>query len=265
MIVIKIGGGEKINLDTIVSDLKNVKEPFIIVHGANFMMDMLLKKFQIAKKYYTSSTGQISRATDQKVIDTMYMAYCGYTNKTIVAKCQEYGINAIGLSGIDGSLLTGKRHEAFVALENGKKKVIRDDLTGTVETVNTDLLAALLEKGFIPVITPPILSFEKRVMNTDGDKIAAKIAVAMNAEKLLFLIEAPGFLQDVDDPDMIIPEIQADTIENYLESAKGRMKKKLFMSKWALKNGVKEILIADGRIEKPVTKALTKGGGTIIR
>lgn len=264
MLIIKIGGGKTINLDYIIEDLKGLREPFVIVHGGNYILDSLLEKLGIVKKYYTSPNGQISRATDQKIIDAMYMAYAGFMNKTIVAKCQQQDINAVGLSGIDGKLITGKRHEAFISVENGKKNVIRDDLTGTVESVHTDILQLLLAKGFIPVITPPVLSTDNQVINADGDKLAAKIAVSLKAEKLLFLIEAPGFLKDANKPESVFREIKKEEIEKYMESAKGRMKKKLIMSKWALEHGVGQVLIGDGRSEEPVSGILEGKNGTAI-
>lgn len=264
MIVIKIGGGKTINLETIIDDLKTIKEPFVIVHGGNYMLDKLLKQFGIDKKYYTSPNGQISRATDKHIIDYMYMSYAGLVNKTIVAACQKNGINAIGLSGVDGRLLEGKKHPAFIAVEQDKKKVIRDDLTGTVEKVNTKLLELLLANGLIPVITPPTITPEGEVINTDGDKIAVKIAAELKAKDLLFLIETAGLLTDFPDESSLVMKIKKSEVETYLPSAVGRMKKKLLMSKWALEHGVESVVIADGRGENPITNALVHKKGTQI-
>lgn len=264
MIVIKIGGGKTINQQAIIEDLKNLNEPFIIIHGGNYMLDTILEKFDIKKKYYTSPKGQISRATDQTIIDSMYMAYAGYMNKSIVAACQKNGINAVGLTGIDGRLLEGKRHPAFIAMEDDKKKVIRDDLTGTVETVNTKLLTVLISNGFTPVITPPTITTDNEVINTDGDKISAKIATEMKADTLLFLIETAGMLTNFPDETTLIKNIKRDEIETYMPNAVGRMKKKLQMSKWALEKGIKQIVIADGRGETPVTKAIREKKGTTL-
>lgn len=265
MIIIKIGGGKKINLDYIVEDLKNIKDSFIIVHGGNYVLDEYLKKTGIEKKILKSPDGQVSRFTNQEIIDSMFMTYAGYMNKTIVMKCQKAGINAIGFSGVDGRLITGLRHDAVVTIDKGKKKIIRDDLTGVVESVNTRLLLDLLDRSLIPVISPPVITDDNLAINVDGDKIALKIASALNASELIFLIEAPGMLKNADDETSLLKTIKKNEIDKFLTNAKGRMKKKLLSCKWALNQGIKQVHIADGRVKNPVTYTLYKKKGTIIQ
>ncbi|HVA96243.1 MAG TPA: [LysW]-aminoadipate kinase [Candidatus Acidoferrales bacterium] len=265
MIIIKIGGGQTIDLDNIIIDLKELKEPYIIVHGGNYVFDNLIKELGIKKKLLTSVDGQTSRYTDQEMIDTMLMSYAGYMNKTIVTKCQQSGINAVGLTGLDGKLVRGKKHKAILTVEHGKKKVIRDDMTGTVEEINVNLLKTLIKNSYVPVITPPVLSFENEIINVDGDKIALYIARELKADTLLFLIEAEGMLKDVNDSKSVIPIIKKTEIEEYLMYAKGRMKKKLLVSKWALENKIERIIISDGRTNQPITNALHNKKGTLIQ
>ena len=85
----------------------------------------------------------------------MLMAYCGKVNKTIVGIFQQAGINAVGLSGIDGRIATGRRKPVLRGFEDGKPKVLRDDHAGTIERIDITLINLLLDNGFVPVLAPP--------------------------------------------------------------------------------------------------------------
>lgn len=264
MIVIKIGGGEKINIENIAKDLVNLKKDnVIIVHGGNFYLDYYSKKLGIGKHYLESPTGLKSRHTTPKVIDLMYLTYAGLANKKIVASLQKYAINAIGLSGLDGKLITGKKHDSLLVIENGKKKIIKDDLTGSVKEINLELLKALLELNLVPVITPPVLSEGGEVINVDGDKITVKIAVGFKAKVVIFLIEAEGILKDLKAENSIIKEVTKENLQDIKLQVSGRMKRKIAECIKLLDEGVEKIIISDGRIKNPLTNAL-KGGGTHV-
>lgn len=261
MIVIKIGGGKNINIANIAEDLKNLKDDVVIVHGGNFLLDEYSKKLGIEKKYLESPNGLRSRYTTDEVIDLMYLTYCGLANKKIVAELQKNDINAIGLSGIDGKIITGKKHDSLLSIVDGKKKVVKDDLTGSVKEVNTRLLKELLGLGLLPVITPPVITEEGLVINVDGDKITAAIAKELTADKIIFLIEAPGIMKDISDENSLVKEITKDDFEKLSASSEGRMKRKIMEIGKLLGTGVKEVIVSDGRIKNPVTFALS-GGGT---
>jgi acetylglutamate/LysW-gamma-L-alpha-aminoadipate kinase len=193
----------------------------------------------------------------------MYLTYAGLANKKIVEVMQKAGLNAVGLSGIDGKLIIGKKHPALLAVVDGKKKVIKDDLTGSVEGINTDFLKHLLSKDMVPVITPPIITTDGEVINADGDKVAAKVAADLKAKLLIFLIEAPGLLTDFQDKNSAISEVNKSNLEKLLPLISGRMKRKLLECIKLLDSGIEKIIIADGTIKLPITNAL-KGGGTHV-
>ncbi len=263
MIVIKIGGGKSINIENIASDLASLSEVGIVVHGGNYYLDEYGKKLGVEKKTLTSPTGLVSRYTDKEVIELMYLTYAGLANKKIVQVMQKAGINAVGLSGIDGKLVIGKKHPSLLAVENGKKKVIKDDLTGSVQSINKGFLKYLLSKDMIPVITPPVITTDGEVINVDGDKVAAKIATDLKAKLLLFLIEAPGLLTDFKNKDSVITKVNKANLEKLLPLISGRMKRKLLECIKLLDSGIEKIIIADGTIQLPITNAL-KGGGTHV-
>ncbi len=160
----------------------------------------------IPPRMITNDKGRVSRYTDRETIDAMLMTYCGKVNKTIVATFQQAGINAVGLSAIDGRIATGRRKPVLRGTEDGKPKVLRDDHAGSIEAVDISLISLLLENGYVPVLTPPALAVEEgRPINVDGDKLALSLARELSADALLFFSDTPGLLADKDDESTLDP------------------------------------------------------------
>lgn len=266
MIIVKAGGGKNINWDFICKDLVSLikrGEEFIVIHGASSTRDEIAEKLKIPTKTITSPSGITSVYTDKKALEVLLMVYSGLINKQIVAKMQSYGINAIGLSGVDGRVWEAKRKDAVYAVENGKTKLINDNLTGRVEKVNKNLINLLVKNQYVPVICPPAISFENEIVNTDNDIATALMAGILEIKKIIVLFEAPGMLRDINDPKSLIKKLKKEELENYMNFAIGRMKKKLLGAQKALSLGVKKIYWGDGRIEHPILNAI-KGKGTVI-
>jgi acetylglutamate/LysW-gamma-L-alpha-aminoadipate kinase len=265
MIIVKVGGGKNINLDFVCEDFAFLikKERAILVHGGHDKRDEIAKKLGHPIKTITSPSGITSVYTDEKTMEIFLMAYPGLTNKKIVAKLQGLGVNAVGLCGVDGGLWQGKRKEAIFAKEGKKIKLIRDDLSGKVEKINTKLLEILLKENFVPVVCPPAITYRGEIINVDSDPVVVQMAKELKAEKVIFLFEAPGLLRDEKDEKSLISHIPKEKIEEYLKYAKGRMKRKILAAKEAIEGGVKEIYFGDGRIKNPITLVL-QGKGTLI-
>jgi len=261
MIVVKVGGASGINYDYVLQDLIKYKD-VVLVHGGSDELNKISLKLGKPPTMITSVSGHVSRRTDKETMDIFNMVYCGKMNKMIVEKLQKLGVNAIGLSGIDGKLLIGKRKN-IVIVEEGKKKVLRDDLTGKVDDVNVNLLRIFLDNGYLPVITPPALSYEHEAINVDSDRASAAIAGALKADALIILSNIPGLLMDTNDESSLIREITKDDSEKAMSFAQGRMKKKVMGAFEALENGVNKVIFGDARIDEPITKAL-QGWGTVI-
>jgi acetylglutamate/LysW-gamma-L-alpha-aminoadipate kinase len=265
MFVVKIGGSKGINLDFVLEDLAKKTEPLVLVHGASDELNQISTQLGKPPRMVTSPSGYTSRYTDRETLDIFSMVYCGKLNTRIVEKLQQLGTNAVGLSGVDGRLLEGKRKSSVRIIEDGRKKILHDDYTGKVERANVGLLNVLLDHGYLPVISPPAISYEGEVINVDGDRAAAVIANALGADRLIILSNTPGFLKDVNDEDSLIPILNRDGISEAIEThAKDRMKKKLLGAREAIDNGVREVILGDGRIEGPITAALS-GKGTVIK
>jgi acetylglutamate/LysW-gamma-L-alpha-aminoadipate kinase len=191
------------------------------------------------------------------------MVTSGKINTLLVERLQKLGVNAFGLSGVDGRLLEAKRKEAVRAMENGRIRMLHDDHTGTIQTVNTALLQTLLGAGLTPVVAPLAISPEGVALNVDADRAAAMIAGALKAESLVLLTNVPGLMRRFPDESTLIPKIERAKLEEALTFAEGRMKKKVLGAGEALGQGVGRVIFADSRVAAPVSAALA-GKGTVI-
>ncbi len=262
MYIIKIGGGKEINLRGIIEDLAIINDKMIIVHGANALRDELAQKLNIQKKVVTSLSGYDSVLSNEETIDLMMMAYAGLKNKRIVELCHQNGINAIGLSGLDGKVIMGKRNNGIKVRENGKTLLIRD-FSGKPKSVNKHLLNLLLDNGYTPVLCVPLIDENNFAINSENDDIVALLQSEFNAEKIISLIEAPGFLLDKNDDNSLVKKISKEQLQEMEQKVEGRMKRKILSLRKLFENGNATIIISDGRTEHPVIDALN-GKGTII-
>lgn len=263
MIIVKIGGGASINLKGIIADLAELKEPFIIIHGANALRDELADKLGIQKQVITSISGYSSVLSDEATIDLQMMAYSGLRNKRIVEMCQQHGINAVGLSGLDGKVIQGKRNIGTKVQEGSKRRIIRD-FSGKPQAINVKLLNLLLENGFTPVLSVPIIDENNFAINSENDDIVNVLHQALQADQIIQLIEAPGFLKDKDDPTSVIPKLTLEDLQEQNARVEWRIKRKLLALINLLEAGPTRIIMCDGRTEHPVQDALD-GKGTIIQ
>jgi acetylglutamate/LysW-gamma-L-alpha-aminoadipate kinase len=266
MIVIKVGGSTGIDYDALCDDVAQLwhsEQRFVLVHGGSDETNKLSETLGHPPRFVTSPTGYTSRYTDRRTLEIFEMVYCGTANKGLVERLQGRGVNALGLSGLDGRLLQGKRKAAIRIIEQGRQKVLRDDWTGTVEHVNTALLTLLLEHGYLPVIAPLASSDKGEPLNVDGDRAAAAIAVALRADTLLLLSNVPGLLRAFPDESSLIPHIPRLEVESFLDYAQGRMKKKVLGAAEAVEAGVGRVVLGDARAANCVSHAL-QGAGTVV-
>ena len=267
MLVIKIGGGAAIGeagFTNFAEDFAGITEAVVVVHGGNAEFSDLSRQLGMPPRMITSSSGRVTRYTDAATMDAMLMAYCGKVNKRLVATLRAAGVNAVGLSAIDGGIGKGRRKPVLRGSEDGKTKVLRDDHAGTLESIDTSLVRLLLENGFTPVLTPPALGEEGVPINVDGDKLALELASALGADSLLFFSDTPGLLRDRRDETSLIGEIDASSPESALGAAAGRMVVKVEAALGAVDRGVGRVVFADGRITNPIRAALN-GQGTTVR
>jgi acetylglutamate/LysW-gamma-L-alpha-aminoadipate kinase len=239
--VIKAGGSKGVDRDSVADLVADVarSDEIVLVHGASAETDALQARFEHPVETIVSPSGHQSRRTDRRTLELFAMAALGIENFQYVEKLQARGVDAIGLSGLSGRLLVAER-KAVRAVKDGKTIILRDDFTGTVKAVNVPLLLQLMAPSRVPVIAPLALSLENEAVNVDGDRVAARIAVAIEADALLILTNVPGLLRDLRDPSSLIAET---TLAEAEQIAQGRMKKKILAAREAIEGGVGEVVI----------------------
>lgn len=267
IVVVKLGGTEGVDFFAICADaaeLLSQGKKLVFVHGGSAEANALGEALGTPPKFITSPSGYTSRYTDRKTLEVFLMAVNGKVNSLLTEQLHGLGINAFGLSGMDGGLMVAARKDAIQSVENGKRKIIRDDYTGKIETVNSQLLLALLDMGYLPVIAPVAVSQVGEALNVDADRAAAMVAAALKAETLILLTAVPGLMEKFPDESTLIKQLPQTKLPAALEMAQGRMKKKVLGAEEALQGGVSKVIIADGRAEKPISNALS-GNGTVIQ
>lgn len=266
MLVIKIGGAAGLDYAALCRDiatLVSAGEQLVIVHGGSDETNQLAERLDHPPRFVTSVSGQTSRYTDRETLEIFAMA-TARINRTLVEQLQRLGVNALGLSGIDGRVLTARRKAAIRIVEHGRQRILRDDWTGTPDAVNTDLLHALLAGGYVPVVAPLALGEQGHMLNVDGDRAAARLASALHADTLLLLTNVAGLMRRFPDEATLVRNLDHTELEQAAEWAQGRMKKKLMGAAEALQRDVKTVIIGDGRRATPISDALDGMGTTIF-
>ena len=267
IIVVKLGGTEGVNFSSICQDAAELVQEgkqLVFVHGGSAEANTLGKSLGAPPKMITSPSGYTSRYTDRRTLEIFLMAVNGKINSLLTEQLQMLGVNAFGLCGLDGKLLQATRKDSIQSVENGKRKMIRDDYTGKIENVNRGLLWLLLTAGYLPVIAPVAVSEKGEALNVDADRAAAMVASALKTETLILLTAVPGLMKNFPDESTLIRELSQGQLAVASEAAQGRMKKKVLGAEEALKGGVGRVVISDGRIQNPISNALS-GNGTVIQ
>ena len=262
-VVVKIGGAKAVNPAGAISDIAHLgvnDEDVVVVHGGSTAVDDLLERVGKEPEYVTTPSGVTGRFTDEETMGVFTMAM-GKVNTDLVTQLQGAGVRAVGLNGVDGGLLTGKRKSAVRVVEDGKKKIKRGDHSGTITDVNTELLDTLLDSGYAPVVSVPMLADDGVAVNADADRAAAAVAGALGAD-LVVLTDVAGVYADPDDPETRIEQVAStEELEGAKEAAEGFMTKKVMAAIEALEGGATSVTVSDANLEDPVLAALD-GHGT---
>ena len=257
IIVIKYGGNamideslkEQVMEDIALLWLIGVK--VVLVHGGGPEISDLMKRLGKQAEFVDGL-----RVTDKETIDIVQMVLAGKVNKSLVTLLQMKGGHSVGLSGMDGGMI-----EATV-------KDARLGYVGNITKIRTRPITDLLEKNYIPVISTVAIDHEGNTYNINGDTAAARIAGALNAERLIMMTDVPGILTDRNDPTTLIPEITIEEAHKLYESGviSGGMIPKVDCCIDAIRQGVKNVTIMDGRIPHSILMELLtdEGSGTMV-
>ncbi|QDX40233.1 acetylglutamate/acetylaminoadipate kinase [Salarchaeum sp. JOR-1] len=265
-LVVKIGGARAVNPEGALTDIAHLVlngEDVVVVHGGSTAVDDLLSRLDIEPDYVESPSGMTGRFTDAETMDAFTMAMAG-VNTDLVAALQEAGVPAVGLSGVDGGLLTGPRKSAVKVVEDGTKKIRRGDHSGKITDVNTGLLETVLDE-YVPVVSLPMLAEDGVAVNADADRAAAAVAGALDAD-LVVLTDVAGVYADPDDPDTLVESVETpDDLDAVEEYAEGFMSKKVLAATEALDGGAESVTIADANANDPIVSALSGHGTRFTR
>ncbi len=265
LFVVKMGGSilkEGASSD-LVSDLKTLlaENKAILVHGGGVEVTEIATKLGKEQKFIVSPEGFRSRYTDKETMEIYSMVMAGKINKQIVLALESYNIPTVGLSGLDGLLLKAERKKKLIAVDaRGRKKVIDGGYTGKISEVNADLLRFLIEKNYVPVVTPIAVSDEFEPLNVDGDRTAAVVAGALRADRLVLLTDVEGLVLN----GKPISKINVTDVKEVLSGIGQGMSTKVHAALEALNQGVKEVLITSGLGKQPISLALKHERGTVI-
>ncbi len=247
----------------LTEDLKEVcgSSKVVIVHGGGDKVTEIAEKLGKKQTFIKSPSGIVSRYTDRETVEIYAMVMAGMINSWLVSYLHKIGINAVGLSGIDGRLIEAYRKKRLIILdERGRRRIIDGGYTGKITNVNSSLLKLLLDNGYVPVISPVAIGSEYEILNVDSDRAAANIAGRLGAEKVLFLTDVDGLYID----GKLMSKLTLEEVKALRGKVGAGMDKKLLASIEALQNNVKEAIISNGFIDHPLIKSLSHEVGTVI-
>src|SRR5918993_2650348 len=264
MIVIKVGGSivDGLHPSTIL-DLKNIlkKDKVVLVHGGGKDVTVIGNKLGKQQKFVISPGGVKSRYTDKETAEIYTMVMSGKINKAIVKLFSEHGIKAAGISGVDGNLIRASRKKKLVILnEKGRRMTIEGGFTGRIYAVDSSLPNALVNNGFLPIVSPVALSEEFDFLNVDGDRAAAHLAAGVGANKVIFLTNVEGLILDGG----LVPHMTLEEAKAIIPRIGFGMEKKVFACTEALERGVEEAIIGSGKVAAPLSSALKHDNCTVI-
>ena len=267
-IVIKYGGSAMVDpslkegFARDVTLLKFVGLNPVVVHGGGPQIGSVLEQMGIHSRFVDGM-----RVTDEPTMDVVEMVLGGKVNKEIVTQINQQGGRAVGLSGKDGGLiLAGKLPLVRFQVEDNPPEIIDMGMVGEVVKVNPVIIRTLESGGFIPVIAPVGVGESGETYNINADWVAGKVAVALDASKLILLTDVDGVL---DANGTLISSVMADAIHQMLEEGilKGGMIPKIRCSLEAIEHGVERVHIINGRKPHAVLLELftDQGIGTEVR
>jgi acetylglutamate kinase len=259
-VVIKYGGAALVNEEikkTIIKDIALMKfvgfRP-VVVHGGGKDINKALERVGIEPEFKDGL-----RVTDEPTMEVVQQVLAGKINKNIATELCAHGVNAVGICGKDAGFMQVKK-----AMPNG----LDIGLVGEVTKVDTKLINTLLDNDFVPVISSIGVDENGQSYNVNADYAAVAVAGALNAEKLVFITDVAGIMEDVNDPESVISVIKVDEVKKLIDSGviSGGMIPKVQCCIAGVDAGVNNVHILDGRIAHCLILEIftNRGIGTLI-
>lgn len=259
-VVVKYGGNAMINeeiKDAVMSDivlLNTIGIKVVLVHGGGPEINDMLKRLNIESKFIDGL-----RYTDDQTVEVVQMVLAGKVNKSLCSLLNQHGGKAVGLCGIDAEMIKAKKKLGKVDLGN----------VGEIVEVNSNVIRDSLNNGYIPVVATVGSDIDGKIYNINADTVAAAIATSLGAENLILMTDIKGLLRDKNDENTLIPEVALSEVAALKRQGiiGGGMIPKVECCVEAVRSGVKQALIMDGRIPHSILiEILTdEGVGTLFK
>ena len=260
-VVIKYGGSAMVDKrirELMMEDiavLKLLGIQVVLVHGGGPFINQSLKRFNKEPEFKEGL-----RVTDTETMEVVEMVLSGKINKEIVNDIQKLGVHSVGISGKDGMTLKAKK-----LMTNG----LDLGFVGEIESVDTKLIDSLIASDFLPVIAPVGRDDAGNTYNINADYAAVAVAAALNAQKLVFVTDVAGVMEDIDNPESLIKQMTVSEARENIKNGiiSGGMIPKVECCIDAVESGVKTVHIIDGRVEHSMLLEIftQEGIGTMFK
>ena len=251
--IVKVGGAvveDESQLSQLLANFSAIPGKKLLVHGGGRRATKVASELGIESKMINGR-----RITDAKMLEVVTMVYGGLVNKNLVARLQAHGVNALGLTGADIDVIRSHKRPVKDGIDYG--------FVGDVDRANGEMLNTLIQAGITPVIAPLTHDGQGNILNTNADTMASETAKALASYfdvTLIFAFEKAGVLQDPDDDNSVIPVINRDLYNQYIEKGiiSGGMMPKIENALAAIEAGVKRVIIT-------LSTAINGNSGTVIQ
>jgi acetylglutamate kinase len=263
--VVKLGGevlGDAEVLDQVSGQLallSSLSIRLVVVHGGGPQASALSRRLGQEPRMVAGR-----RVTDDAALEVAKMVYAGSLNVDLLAALRAHRVQAVGLSGVDAELITARRRPPVQVVDDGGATVKVDyGLVGDIERVDPRVLNTLVEARFVPVVASLAGGEEGEVYNVNADTVAESLAVALRAQKLIFLTGAPGVLRDRTDPTTLVAFADPDDLAGLMADGAlaGGMRPKVEACIRAATGGVERTHIIDGRAPDALLLEVFTGAG----
>lgn len=263
--VVKIGGdvvSDHHVLEQVAAQLgllQSLGIRIVVVHGGGPQATALSRRLGHEPRIVAGR-----RVTDEVALEVAKMVFAGTVNLEVLSALRHHGVQAVGLSGVDADLLTAtRRPPVTVTDDDGRTATVDYGFVGDIQEVDVRVLAALLDQRFVPVVASLAGDREGQVYNVNADTVAEKLAVALKAQKLIFLTGVPGVLRDRNDPTSLVTFADPDDLTQLMNDGAlaGGMRPKVEACIRAATSGVERTHIIDGRAPDSLLVEVFTGAG----
>ena len=263
--VVKLGGdvlsdpGVRDQVAAQLALLSSLSIRLVVVHGGGPQATALSRRLGQEPRIVAGR-----RVTDEAALDVAKMVYAGQLNVDLLAALREHKVQAVGLSGIDADLLTAhRRPPVSVVDDDGRTVQVDYGHVGDIDRVDPRILVTLMEARFVPVVASLAGDDDGEVYNVNADTVAESLAVALRAQKLIFLTGAPGVLRDRNDTATLVTFADPDDLAGLMASGAlaGGMRPKVEACIRAATSGVERTHIIDGRAPDALLFEVFTGAG----